>query len=319
MRVARAASDKIWPRLDYDALRPTIETLQLWVQVVGKIRLARTPWLNHAWHATFYVSARGLTTSLIPHDVLGFELEFDLISHLLLIRVSDGGQAQLPLAAGSVADFYFKVLETLATLGVPVEIDIHPNELPDPTSFPDDMAIRAYDRESAHRFWLALVQCDRVFKRFRTRFIGKCSPVHLFWGSFDLAVTRFSGRTAPLHPGGVPHLPDPVTREAYSHEVSSAGFWPGGGSVTRAAFYSYCYPAPPDFARALVMPKEAKFDPQLGEFILPYEVVRSAEDPDATLLAFLQTTYEAAASTQHWDREALEIEEGQLSHPRFIG
>jgi Family of unknown function (DUF5996) len=317
--VARTASGNTWPHLDYDALRPTIETLQLWTQVVGKIRLARTPWLNHAWHATFYVSARGLTTSLIPHDALGFELEFDLVSHVLLIHVSDGGQDQIPLTAGSIADFYVKVLEALTKLGVPVEIDVHPNELPDPTPFPEDVAIRQYDGESAHRFWLALVQCDRVFKRFRTRFIGKCSPVHLFWGSFDLAVTRFSGRSAPLHPGGVPHLPDSVTREAYSHEVSSAGFWPGGGTVTQAAFYSYCYPAPADFARAPVLPSEAKFDPHVGEFILPYDVVRAAEDPDAALLAFLQSTYEAAASTQQWDRMTLEIEEGQLSRPRFVG
>jgi hypothetical protein len=319
MRVARPASDSAWPHLDYDALRPTIETLQLWTQIVGKIRLARTPWLNHAWHATFYASARGLTTSLIPHDALAFELEFDLISHVLLIRVSNGGQDQIPLSCGSVASFYSKVLETLTRLGVPVEIDIHPNELADPTPFPEDVTMREYDRESAHRFWLALVQCDRVFKRFRTRFIGKCSPVHLFWGSFDLAVTRFSGRPAPLHPGGVPHLPDPVTREAYSHEVSSAGFWPGGGTVLHAAFYSYCYPAPPDFARAPVLPSEAKFDPKLGEFILPYGVVRAAKDPDTTLLAFLQSTYEAAASTQQWDRKTLEIEEGLLSRPRFVG
>ncbi len=307
-----------WPELSYATLRPTLESLHLWTEVVGKVRLARTPWVNHSWHATLYVSARGLTTSLIPHGGLGFELEFDLISHTLLVRVSDGGQGQLILAPRSVAGFHAELLETLARLGVPVEIDVHPNELPDPTPFPQDTAVREYDPDSAHRFWLALVQCDRVFKRFRTRFVGKCSPVHLFWGSFDLAVTRFSGRTAPLHPGGVPHLPDAVTREAYSHEVSSAGFWPGSGDIEHAAFYSYCYPIPAGFANATVAPDEARFDPQLGEFLLPYDAVRNACDPDTMLLTFLQTTYEAAANAGHWDRAALEIEEGQLGRPRLV-
>jgi hypothetical protein len=308
-----------WPELPYAVLRPTLETLQLWTQVVGKVRLAQTPWVNHSWHATLYVSARGLTTSLIPHGALGFELEFDLVSHALIVRVSDGGAARIALAPGSVADFYDELLATMATLGVPVEINVHPNELPDPTLFPLDTALRQYVPESAHRFWRALVQCDRVFKRFRTRFIGKCSPVHLFWGSFDLAVTRFSGRAAPLHPGGVPHLPDAVTREAYSHEVSSAGFWPGGGTVEHAAFYSYCYPTSAGFAEAAVAPEGARFDPLLGEFLLPYETVRGAGDPEAALLTFLQATYEAAANTGRWDRTALEVEEGRLGHPRPVG
>jgi hypothetical protein len=305
--------------LPYDALRPTIETLQLWTQIVGKIRLAKTPWLNHAWHSTLYVSARGLTTGLIPHGALGFELEFDLISSQLLITVTDGRQAQIALTSRSIASFYSEILETLATLGVPVTIDVNPNEIVDPIAFPNDVVSREYNADSAQSFWRALVQCDRVFSRFRTRFVGKCSPVHFFWGSFDLAVTRFSGRTAPLHPGGVPHLPDAVVREAYSHEVSSAGFWPGGGNVPYAAFYAYCYPTPAGFARAAVLPPEAHFDPQLGEFILPYDAVRTANDPDATLLAFLQTTYDAAANTASWDRAALEIEEGQLGRPRCIG
>jgi hypothetical protein len=309
----------VWPELPYAQLRPTLATLQLWTQVVGKVRLARTPWLNHSWHVTLYVSARGLTTSLIPHGALGFELEFDLIAHALEIRVSDGGLGRIALARRSVADFHAELLETLAGLNIPVAIDVHPNELPDATPFPHDTAVRDYDPALAHRFWQALVQCDRVFKRFRTRFVGKCSPVHLFWGSFDLAVTRFSGRPAPLHPGGVPHLPDAVTREAYSHEVSSAGFWPGGGTVEHAAFYSYCYPTPAGFATTAVAPAEARFDPRLGEFLLPYDAVRVADDPDAALLTFLQATYEAAANSAAWDRAALEIDEGRPGRPRLVG
>ncbi len=317
--MALLSSRSAWPELSYAALRPTLETLHLWTQVVGKARLAKTPWINHSWHATLYVSARGLTTSLIPHGGLGFELKFDLVSHALLVRVSDGGQGRIALAPRSVADFHAELQETMARLGIPVEIDVHPNELPNPTPFPQDTAMRAYDADSAHRFWLALVQCDRVFKRFRTRFVGKCSPVHFFWGSFDLAVTRFSGRPAPLHPGGVPHLPDAVTREAYSHEVSSAGFWPGSGNIEHAAFYSYCYPVPAGFADAAIATDEVRFDPQLGEFLLPYDAVRNAGEPDAALLSFLQTTYEAAANAGHWDSGALEIDEGRLGRPRLVG
>jgi hypothetical protein len=308
-----------WPELPYAELRPTIETLQLWTQVVGKVRLARTPWINHSWHVTLYVSARGLSTGLIPHGALGFTLEFDLISHVLVIRVSDGGEGRVALKPGCLADFHVAVLETLAGLGVPVEIDIHPNELPDPIPFPLDTGPRVYEPDCANRFWRALVQCDRVFTLFRTSFIGKCSPVHFFWGSCDLAVTRFSGRAAPLHPGGVPHLPDEVAREAYSHEVSSAGFWPGGGDVEFAAFYSYCYPAAPGFAKAVIRPDAAYFDPKLGEFLLPYDAVRTAIDPDAVLLSFLQDTYEAAADTGRWDRAALEIEPGLIGRPRSLG
>jgi len=309
----------VWPELPYEKLRPTLETLHLWTQVAGKVRLACTPWLNHSWHATLYVSARGLTTGLIPHGALAFELEFDLISSVLVVRASDGGEGRIALAPRSVADFYAEVSATLARLGVPVAIDVHPNELPDPTPFPADTAAREYDGDCAHRYWRALVQCDRVLRKFRTRFLGKCSPVHLFWGSFDLAVTRFSGRPAPLHPGGIPHLPDAVTREAYSHEVSSAGFWPGGGSIEHAAFYSYSYPTPAGFADAAVAPAQARFDPQLGEFLLPYDAVRTAADPDATLLGFLQTTYEAAATAANWDRAALECDEGRVGRPRAVG
>ncbi|SED32932.1 hypothetical protein SAMN05519104_3317 [Rhizobiales bacterium GAS188] len=309
--------DSVWPELPYAALRPTLETLQLWTQVVGKVRLAKTPWVNHSWHVTLYVSARGLTTGLVPHGALGFELEFDFVSQALVIRVSDGGQAQIALMPRSVADFHAELSEKLAALWVPVEIDVHPNEVAVATPFPQDRVVRDYDHDGAHRFWLALVQCNRVLNLFRTRFIGKSSPVHFFWGSFDLAVTRFSGRSAPLHPGGVPHLPDAVTREAYSHEVSSAGFWPGGGDIDYAAFYSYSYPTPAGFAEAVVAPQEARFDPQLGEFLLPYDAVRNASDPDAVLLSFLQSTYEAAAKAGAWDR-SLEIDEGLLGRPRLV-
>ena len=309
----------VWPELPYAALAPTLQTLQLMTQVVGKVRLAQTPWLNHSWHVTAYVSARGLTTSLIPYGAVGLELDFDFIASALLIRASDGGEGRVALAPTSIAAFYAALQGELARLGAPVTIDLRPNELPEATPFPEDQAQRPYDPAAAHSFWQALVQCDRVFKRFRTAFLGKASPVHFFWGSFDLAVTRFSGRPAPLHPGGVPHLPDAVAREAYSHEVSSAGFWPGGADTPYAAFYSYAYPAPAGFAQAPVKPDAAHFDPKLGEFLLPYEAVRTAADPDGTLLAFLQSTYDAAAEGAHWDRSALECGEGRPRRPRPVG
>ncbi len=315
----RSEPKDAWPELSHATLRPTLEALQLWTQIVGKVRLAKTPWVNHSWHVTLYVSARGLTTSLIPNGALGFELEFDLVAHALVIRVSDGRERSIALAPRSVAGFHGDVLAALSELGVSVEIDETPNELPEPTPFSQDTKPRVYDADAAHCFWRALVQCDRVFKRFRTRFIGKCSPVHFFWGSFDLAVTRFSGKRAPLHPGGVPHLPDAVVRDAYSHEVSSAGFWPASGGTEHGAFYSYAYPAPDGFANATMAPKEARFDPALGEFLLSYEAVRTAPDPDAALLAFLQSTYEAAADLGHWDRAELEVDEGLPGQPRAVG
>lgn len=311
-------SDADWPELPYAASRPTLAALHLWTQIAGKIRLAKTPWVNHSWHVTLQVSARGLTTGLIPHGASGFELEFDLIDHALVIRLCDGGEDRIALAPRSVASLYEEVLQKLAALGIPARIDTRPNELAVAIPFPEDTAIRDYDPGAAHRFWRALVQCDRVFKRFRTGFVGKVSPVHFFWGSFDLAVTRFSGRTAPLHPGGVPHLPDAVAQEAYSHEVSSAGFWPGDDNTPFAAFYSYCYPARAAFAEATVVPDAASFDHRLGEFVLPYESVRGAGDPDAALLAFLQSTYDAAADAGHWDRQALEVAPGQIGRPRRL-
>jgi hypothetical protein len=305
-----------WPELPYAAWRDSCETLHLMTQIVGKIRLARTPWLNHSWHVALYVTARGLTTSPIPDGARSFQIDFDFLDHVLRISTSDGGLRQLPLAAQPVAAFYAAVNSALAELGIEVKIDDKPNELPDPIRFPDDRVHASYDPDATHRFWQALRQADRVFAKFRTGFLGKSSPVHFFWGSFDLAVTRFSGRPAPRHPGGVPNLPDAVAQEAYSHEVSSVGFWPGGGAIDYPAFYSYAYPAPEGFAAARVRPDAAFYSEALGEFILPYDAVRTAADPDRALLDFLQSTYEAAANAAKWDRAALECSLGEPRIPR---
>ncbi len=303
------ADPTLWPALSYPDWGDTAATLQLWTQIVGKIRLQLTPWVNHGWQVPLYVTARGLGTSPMPvgHEML--EIEFDFISHGLVIRTSRGDEKALPLVPQSVADFHQRLMDLLAGLGMKVAINEMPNELPDPIRFPDDRTHAAYDRDAAHRFWRVLVQTDRIFKLFRSGFLGKVSPVHFFWGSFDLAVTRFSGRKAPLHPGGVPFLPDAVAREAYSHEVSSAGFWPGSAAYPHAAFYSYAYPEPPGF-RDWPMPDGAAFDTTLGEFILPYEAVRTASDPDGLLLSFLAASYEAAANPGNWERRALECSLG---------
>ncbi|MBV9064377.1 MAG: hypothetical protein JOZ84_17710 [Methylobacteriaceae bacterium] len=312
-------SSEAWPALPYAELRPTLETLQLFTQAAGKTRLAGTPWLNHSWHVTFYVSARGLITGLIPHGAFSFDIEFDFVDDRVELRTTNGTRATIALTPKSVATFYAEFCDALASLGIEIKIDRLPNELPDVRPFDEDRALRAYDPDAARKFWRALVAAERVLQRFRTRFIGKSSPVHFFWGSFDLAVTRFSGRPAPLHPGGIPHLNDAVTREAYSHEVSSAGFWPGSPGAEAAAFYSYAYPVPPGFADARVKPDAARFDKNLGEFLLPYDAVRTARDPDAMLLDFLESTYEAAADLGKWDRAALECEEGRPSVPRRVG
>jgi hypothetical protein len=295
----------IWPDLPYASWRDTATTLQLWTQIVGKIRLTLTPWLNHGWQVPLYVTARGLGTSPIPIGKEILEMEFDFISHRLVARTSRGEKREQPLEPQTVADFFHRVIALLIGIGVAVAIHEMPNEVPNPIRFSQDRTHAAYDPAAAHNFWRALVQTDRVFKFFRTGFLGKASPVHFFWGSFDLAVTRFSGRTAPLHTGGVPGLPDAVTREAYSHEVSSAGFWPGDEAVPQAAFYSYAYPEPPGFRNRPVTPG-AHFDAEQGEFILPYDTVRNTADPDAVLLDFLSTTYAAAAESGGWDRAALE-------------
>jgi hypothetical protein len=306
MSPSSRAQAEPWPALPYEAWKDTCTTLHLWTQVVGKIRLARTPWINHSWHVTLYVTARGLTTSPIPYQGRAFQIDFDFIDHALVIRTSDGHERRVALEPRSVAEFHDALMAALAKLDIRVRIHGSPNEVPDPIPFRDDHAHASYDRDYAERFWRALLQVDRVFKQFRTRFLGKVSPAHFFWGSFDFAITRFSGRTAPPHPGGIPHLPDAVTREAYSHEVSSAGFWPGGGGIEYPGFYSYAYPTPAGFAAAPVRPAAAFFHEQLGEFILPYDAVRTAAAPDAMLLEFLQTTYEAAANAAAWDRAALE-------------
>jgi len=309
-----------WPELPPDPiLRATTDTMQLWTQILGKVTLARAPWINHSWHVTLRVSARGLTTPLVPNGGAAFSIELDFVGHELVIRATDGGERRVPLQAESVAWFYSELMGALADLGAPTDIDIVPSELPDPVvAFPDDVTPRAYDPAVARAYWQALVQCQRVFTRFRSCFLGKVSPIHLFWGGFDLAVTRFSGRRAPLHPGGIPHLPDSVTREAYSHEVSSAGFWPGGRGVEAPSFYSYAYPTPGGFPAAKVGPPAAAFDTALGEFLLPYDEVRTAADPDEALLSFLQTTYAAAADLGRWDRAALECEEGRIGRPRQV-
>jgi Family of unknown function (DUF5996) len=304
-----------WPELPYAAWKDTCQTLHLWTQIVGKIRLARTPWLNHSWHVTLYVTTRGLATSPIPDGARTFQIDFDFIDHVLWLRTSDGHFRQVVLKPMTVAEFYGDVLHALSELGIAVRINGRPSEIPDAIPFAEDRVHASYDRDYANRFWRILSASHDVFTQFRTGFLGKASPVHFFWGSFDLAVTRFSGRSAPRHPGGVPNLPDSVAQEAYSHEVSSAGFWPGGGAIDYPAYYSYAYPAPDGFASARVRPAPAFFSKELGEFILPYEAVRTAADPRATLLDFLQSTYEAAADLGQWDRAALECAIGE---PRLV-
>ncbi len=309
--------DAAWPELPYPAWRATAATLQLWTQIVGKVRLSLTPWLNHGWHVPLYVTARGLGTSPVPVGREILEIEFDFIAHRLLVRTSRGEEKQLALKPQTVAQFHAALMDILNGLGVHVAINEMPNEVPNPVRFSEDWFHASYDAQAAHRFWRALVQADRVFRLFRSSYLGKVSPVHFFWGSFDLAVTRFSGRAAPLHPGGVPGLPDAVTREAYSHEVSSAGFWPGSDAYPQAAFYAYAYPEPPGFREAAMTPG-ASYDAALGEFILPYETVRVAADPDAMLLDFLATTYAAAANSGGWDRAALECPPGLPEIPRQV-
>lgn len=305
-----------WPELPYAAWQDTCATLHLWTQIVGKLRVAQTPWLCHSWHTTLYLTARGLTTSPIPYDGRLFQVDFDFIDHVLLVAADDGSKRNVKLEARSVAAFHAALFAALDELGLHIVIDGSPNEVPDAIPFREDTVHASYDAEYAQRFWRILLQADRILKQFRTGFLGKSSPVHFFWGSFDLAVTRFSGREAPPHPGGIPNLPDEVTREAYSHEVSSAGFWPGGGPVDHAAFYSYAYPTPEAFRSQPVRPDGAFFHEAAGEFLLPYEAVRTAPDAEGALLEFLQSTYDAAANTANWDRAALECDPGLPRVPR---
>ena len=295
-----------WPELPLEAWADTCATLHLWTQIVGKVRLALTPWINHSWHVTLYVTARGLTTSAIPCGTRAFEIDFDFIDHALRIFASDGRSAGFPLEAQSVASFHRRIFEALRGIDIRVAINTKPSEIADAIPFDRDEVHCAYDADYANRYWRILLQATRVMTLFRARFVGKCSPVHYFWGAPDLAMTRFSGRKAPTHPGGIPNLPDRVVQEAYSHEVSSCGFWPGGGAIPHAAFYSYAYPEPRGFAAARVKPDTASYSPDLREFILPYDAVRLAPSPDETLLEFLQSTYEAAANLGGWHRELLE-------------
>ena len=312
-----ASATEAWPALPLEAWRDTCATLHLWTQIVGKVRLAQAPWLNHGWQVALYVNARGLTTSLVPCGRRGFEIQFDFAEHVLDIQTTGGTAARLDLRPQSVAEFHGRLMAALAKLGIAVTIRDFPCEIPGAIPFTADHEHAAYDADYANRFWRVLLQADRLLKQFRTSFLGKCSPVHFFWGSFDLAVTRFSGRRAPVFGGSVPGVAAKVMQEAYSHEVSSAGFWPGGRGVD-ASFYSYAYPVPPGFAAAKVRPDAARYDEGLGEFLLPYEAVRSAGDPDAALLLFLNSTYEAAADASGWDRGALECPPGAANVCRDI-
>ncbi len=290
-----------WPELPYASWNETLATLHMWTQIVGKIRMVQSPWLNHSWHVTLYVTPRGLTTGNIPHGQRFFSIQFDFTDHRLIIDECNGAREVIALEPKDTADFYAEVMGALDKLDLPVAISASPNEVPDPIPFPEDRTHNSYDPEAVNRFWRALYQVDRVFNRFRAAFAGKASPSHFFWGSFDLAVTRFSGREAPDHPGGLPNMPLWVAQEAYSHEVSSAGFWPGGEAYGEAIFYSYAYPAPDGFDQAGVLPESAAWSSELGEFVLPYDAVRRADDPEATLYDFLQSTFDAAARLGNWD------------------
>jgi hypothetical protein len=308
--IGEAMNIETWPGLPLEAWSETHATLHLWTQIVGKVQLVQSPWVNHSWHTALQVTARGLSTYPVPHGTRVFQIAFDFIEHRIIVQSSDDAAGGFRLEPQTVARFYSRLMDEINRLGLPVMIRTLPNEVVEAIPFDEDETHGSYDPEYANRFWRILVQADRIFKQFRARFIGKCSPVHFFWGAPDLAVTRFSGRRAPVHPGGIPNLPDWVTREAYSHEVSSCGFWAGGGPIPYPAFYSYAYPEPEGFSKAPVRPDEAFYSLELGEFILGYDVVRSAPSPDETLLDFLQTTYEAAAQLAKWDRAALEWNKG---------
>jgi Family of unknown function (DUF5996) len=307
-----------WPALNYEEWRETGAALHRWSQIVGKYRLANTPWVNHAWHATLYVTPRGLTTGLIPAESGAVMLSFDFCDHRLVAEKVGGLVETFPLEAMSVAEFLDRTNGAVERIGGSLVIHGAPNELADATPFVDDLERRPYDARCVAQFHQALLKIAPVFQQFRTAFLGKVSPVHLFWGALDLAVTRFSGRRAPLHPGGIPNLPDAVTREAYSHEVSSAGFWAGDSGVKEAMFYSYAYPEPRGFRDQRVQPDSARFDSRLGEYLLPYDDVRRAAQPEEMLLAFLRSTYRAAAVCGAWDRAALECSPGRVRTPRDV-
>ena len=290
-----------WPELNYQMYKETASLVHLWTQIIGKIRLRKMPWLNHSWHVSLYVSPSGFTTGSVPDDQGLFEIEFDFINHLLHVRTSAANGAKIPLESQSIAKFYQKVFQELDQLGIAVDIHAAPNELDPAIPFNEDHRPQTYDPAQMKKLWEAFLQVHKVFLKFRAGFIGKCSPVHLFWGAFDLAVTRFSGREAPKHPGGMPNMPLEVMQEAYSHEVSSAGFWPGGENFPQPAFYSYCYPTPETFGKQPVTPEAAFYSEEMGEFFLPYQAVQESTNPERTLMSFLETTYHAAAITGNWD------------------
>ncbi len=295
-----------WPKLPYTDWKKTRDTLHRWIQIIGKVRTTQTPWTNHSWNSTLYVTSRGMTTSLIPNSIRNFSIDFDFIHHRLEILASDGTQRRFPLKSESVASFYERFCAIMSDLGITLLFVPRPNEVPDPIPFANDTNHSTYDPEAAYRFWQTLVQVTTVFQEFRSKFLGKCSPVHFFWGSLDLAVTRFSGRRAPEHPGGIPNLSDEVVKEAYSHEVSSCGFWPGNNMIPYPAFYSYAYPQPDGFETAQKIVDAAFYNHTLKEYILPYDEVRTYFAPKDLLLSFLQNTYECAANLGNWDRNLLE-------------
>ncbi|HEA28752.1 MAG TPA: hypothetical protein ENH91_01940 [Leeuwenhoekiella sp.] len=295
-----------WPVLHFAAMQDTLETLHQWLQIVGKIRLKTMPWQNHSWHTALYVTTTGYSTHAIPYQGRIFQIDFDFKKHQLLIQCSNTAALTMDLKPRSVADFYDELFEKLASIGIDINIHARPNEIDPAIPFAENVDQAAYDPNAAHALWLAMLKANAVFNEFRSGFIGKASPVHLFWGAFDLAVTRFSGNTAPLHQGGVPNMPVEVMQEAYSQEVSSAGFWPGSEDSPTPVFYAYAYPSDPAFGTQNVLPKTAFYSPEMGEFFLTYEDVQSAENPEQALLDFLQTTYEAAARTSAWDRTKLE-------------
>ncbi|WP_433475659.1 DUF5996 family protein [Spirillospora sp. CA-142024] len=306
-----------WPQLRVADWQDTRDTLHMWTQIIGKIRLAHAPLVNHWWQVTLYVTPRGLTTSAIPYGAGAFDIEFDFAEHRLTMRASDGGAREFELEPMPVSEFYARTLRALDELGIETRIQGHPNEVDPALPFAEDDQHASYDAESAHLFWRQLLQAARVMGEFRSRFVGKVSPVHLFWGAMDLACTRFSGRDAPEHPGGAPNCGDWVMVEGYSRELSSCGFWPGGGE--EGAFYAYAYPEPEGFAERPAGPPGAYYSPENGQFLLPYEAVRKAPDPDRVLLEFLQATYEAAADLAHWDRPALEADPARWAHRTHEG
>lgn len=296
-----------WPVLNFNDIQPTLETLHQWIQIVGKIRLRTMPWQNHSWHTALYISTHGYTTQAIPYEGGSFQIDFDFVKHELQLSCTEKSAKVIPLQSMTVASFYEKVFDQLHSMGIDVQIHGSPNEMEPAIPFQKNTINKTYDPEAAQALWKAMVKANLVFQKFRSEYVGKCSPVHLFWGAFDLAVTRFSGRNAPLHQGGMPNMPLDVMQEAYSKEVSSAGFWPGSKDFPFPAFYAYAYPADPEFGKQPVSPEAAFYSDDMGEFFLKYEDIQKADNPDQLLMDFLTTTYEAAANTSNWDREALEL------------